>query len=76
MRKRANKNPATVHSQPRGEAKMNKLVKLKRARGSLLRLIRTGLTPAPPGYMTQADYEREDEESGKRAALLRRLARK
>jgi hypothetical protein len=64
MSKRANKNAAT-----------NKPVKLKRARGSLLRLIRTGRTPAPPGYMTQADYEREDEETG-RAALLRGLARK
>ena len=36
------------------------MTKLKRARGSLLRGIRAGLVEAPPGYMTRADYERED----------------
>jgi hypothetical protein len=38
------------------------MTKLKRARGSLLRGIRAGLVEAPPGYMSRADYEREDAE--------------
>jgi hypothetical protein len=37
-------------------------VKLKRARGSLLRAIRSGRMEAPPGYMTFADYRRENKE--------------
>jgi hypothetical protein len=36
------------------------MTKLKRARGSLLRGLRSGLVEAPPGYMTRADYEREE----------------
>jgi hypothetical protein len=36
--------------------------KLKRARGSMLRAIRAGLIEAPPGYMTQKDMEREDQQ--------------
>ena len=39
--------------------------KLKRARGWLLRAIRTGLVPPPPGYMNaeqiNAAYDRADE---------------
>jgi hypothetical protein len=49
-------------------------VKLKRARGSLLRLIRAGKTPAPQGYMTQADYRRENKERKKSAKRKRRAA--
>jgi len=64
--------PAAGHSHPRG----NKPVKLKRAKGSLLRQIRAGITPAPPGYMTQADYMQEDEEAGKRTLRLRFLAKR
>ena len=41
---------------------MSEVKKLKRARGSLLRAIRSGRMEAPPGYMTFADYERENKE--------------
>lgn len=71
--------PARGRSQQRRAVKMNTLVKLKRAKGALLRGIRAGRTPAPPGYMTQADYRREDEERDKRARKapwVRRLAGK
>jgi hypothetical protein len=40
----------------------NEVKKLKRAKGSLLRAIRSGIMQAPPGYMTFADYEREERE--------------
>jgi hypothetical protein len=49
-------------------------VKLKRNRGTLLRLIRAGRTPAPAGYMTQADYQREEEERKKCVKGKRRTA--
>jgi hypothetical protein len=41
---------------------MSEVKKLKRARGSLLRAIRSGRMEAPPGYMTFADYQRENKE--------------
>jgi hypothetical protein len=53
---------------------MTEPIKLKRARGALLRAIRSGGLEAPPGYMTQADYRREDEEREKRAKEKRRAA--
>jgi hypothetical protein len=49
-------------------------VKLKRARGSLLRSIRAGITPAPAGYMTQADYQREKGKGKSRPKGKRRVA--
>ena len=42
--------------------------KLKRPRGSLLRAIRAGITPAPAGYMTADDMKREDEAKRKAKA--------
>jgi len=47
--------------------------KLKRPRDSLLRAIRAG-APAPQGYMTSADLQREQEEKKKRAKEKRRAA--
>ena len=64
----------TGFPQPRRTMKMTEPVKLKRARGALLRWIRAGITRAPPGYMTQADCQREDEEREKRAKEKRRAA--
>ena len=40
-------------------------IKLKRARGALLRAIVAGLIEPPAGYMTQADYQREELERAK-----------
>jgi hypothetical protein len=50
------------------------MTELKRAKGALLRGIRAGKIPAPPGYMTQTDYQREDAEREKRAKEKRRTA--
>ena len=50
------------------------MTKLKRAKGALFRGIRAGTTPAPPGYMTQADYRREEEEKEKRTKEKRSAA--
>jgi hypothetical protein len=54
--------------------KMTMPVKLKRNRGTLLRLIRAGRLAAPAGYMTQADYQREEKEREKSAKGKRRTA--
>ena len=51
--------------------RMTEPIKLKRARGALLRAIRAGLIEAPPGYMTRADYEREEEERAKDDAKMK-----
>jgi hypothetical protein len=49
----------------------NTVKKLKRAKGSLLRAIRSGMMEAPPGYMTAADYEREEKERDEKRAAQR-----
>lgn len=44
---------------------MTEPIKLKRKMGALLRAIVAGLVEAPSGYMTQADYHREEQEKAK-----------